>query len=132
MIFFDRLNFIRKLIEIWFIDEARESETCVVRNVPNTDCALLFVCVCVRSIKYWLLTLVMIFQVAFGAIALTVHETHEKVVNFTFPISVQAYGMLIPRPKELSRLYLFIAPFSLDVSIIMMIFFLLFFTFFFD
>lgn len=61
----------------------------------------------------------MIFQVAFGAIALTVHESHEKVLNFTFPISVQSYGMMIPRPKELSRLYLFIAPFSLDVSIVM-------------
>lgn len=60
----------------------------------------------------------MIFQVMLGAISLTVHESHEKVVNFTFPISVQNYGMLIPRPKELSRLYLFIAPFSLDVSIL--------------
>lgn len=58
----------------------------------------------------------MIFQVLIGATALTVHETYEKVMNFTFPISVQSYAMMIPRPKELSRLYLFIAPFTLDVS----------------
>lgn len=58
----------------------------------------------------------MIFQVLFGATALTVHETYEKVMNFTFPISVQSYSMMILRPKELSRLYLFIAPFTLDVS----------------
>lgn len=58
----------------------------------------------------------MIFQVLFGATALTVHETYEKVLNYTFPISVQSYGMMIPRPKELSRLYLFVAPFALDVS----------------
>lgn len=59
-----------------------------------------------------------LFQVLFGATALTVHETYEKVVNFTYPISVQSYGMMIPRPKELSRLYLFIAPFTLDVRFI--------------
>lgn len=64
----------------------------------------------------------MIFQVLFGAIALTVHETYEKVVNYTFPISVQAYGMMIPRPKELSRLYLFLSPFTLDVSVEIWIF----------
>lgn len=60
----------------------------------------------------------MIFQVLFGAVALTVHETYEKVMNYTFPISVQSYGMMIPRPKELSRLYLFIAPFTVDVRIL--------------
>lgn len=54
-------------------------------------------------------------QVLFGATALTVNEYYEKIVNFTYPISVQAHSMLIPRPKELSRLYLFIAPFTLDV-----------------
>lgn len=62
------------------------------------------------------LTLFMIFQVLLGATALTVHETYEKLMNFTFPISVQSYSMMILRPKELSRLYLFIAPFQLDVS----------------
>lgn len=79
-------------------------------------------CVCVHVIFFHeILTLNIghdfysIIKVLFGAIALTVHETYEKVVNFTFPISVQSYGMMIPRPKELSRLYLFIAPFSLDV-----------------
>lgn len=56
------------------------------------------------------------FQVLFGATALTVHEAYEKLMNFTYPISVQSYCMMIPRPKELSRLYLFVAPFTLDVS----------------
>lgn len=60
-------------------------------------------------------TLTMNLQVLFGAVALTVSENYEKYVNFTYPISVQSYGMLIPRPKELSRLYLFIAPFTVDV-----------------
>lgn len=55
------------------------------------------------------------FQVLFGAISVTVSENYEKYVNFTYPISVQSYSMLIPRPKELSRLYLFIAPFTVDV-----------------
>lgn len=56
------------------------------------------------------------FQVLFGAMAITVSENYEKELNFTYPISVQSYNMLIPRPKELSRLYLFIAPFTMDVS----------------
>lgn len=55
------------------------------------------------------------FQVLFGAIAITVSGSYEKYVNFTYPISVQSYSMLISRPKELSRLYLFIAPFTVDV-----------------
>lgn len=55
------------------------------------------------------------FQVLFGAIAITVSENYDKYMNFTYPISVQSYNMLVPRPKELSRLYLFIAPFTIDV-----------------
>lgn len=55
------------------------------------------------------------FQVLFGAIAITVSENYGQYVNFTYPISIQSYNMLIPRPKELSRLYLFIAPFTVDV-----------------
>lgn len=57
-------------------------------------------------------------QVLFGAAAVTVTENYQKLINFTYPISVQAHSMLISRPKELSRLYLFIAPFNLDVSYI--------------
>ncbi|XP_031629410.1 ionotropic receptor 93a isoform X2 [Contarinia nasturtii] len=53
-------------------------------------------------------------MVLFGAVGLTVHETYEKMINYTYPISVQAYGMMIPRPKELSRLYLFLSPFTLE------------------
>lgn len=55
-------------------------------------------------------------QVILGAVAVTVTEKYATEVNFTYPISVQSYGMLISRPKELSRLYLFTAPFTIDVS----------------
>lgn len=34
------------------------------------------------------------------------------------PISEQLYSFLIARPKELSKLYLFAAPFSTDVRFI--------------
>lgn len=55
-------------------------------------------------------------QVLFGAAAITVSDVFDKEVNYTYPISVQSYTMLISRPKELSRLYLFTAPFTIDVS----------------
>lgn len=56
-------------------------------------------------------------QVLFGAAAVSVTEKYAAEVNFTYPISVQSYSMLISRPKELSRLYLFTAPFTIDVNI---------------
>lgn len=58
-------------------------------------------------------------QVLFGAAAVTVTEKYATEVNFTYPITVQSYSMLISRPKELSRLYLFTAPFAIDVSILL-------------
>lgn len=74
------------------------------------------------SKNYWLrpniyrFHVLAVSQVLFGAMAVTVSGNYDQLLNFTYPISVQAYSMLIPRPKELSRLYLFIAPFTLDVS----------------
>lgn len=52
-----------------------------------------------------------------GAAGVTVFEDYTKLFNFTRPISVQKYSLLFSRPKELSRLYLFTAPFSTDASI---------------
>lgn len=52
-----------------------------------------------------------------GAAGITVFEEYTKLFNFTRPISVQKYSLLFSRPKELSRLYLFTAPFSTDASI---------------
>lgn len=69
-----------------------------------------------KSCSFLFLISFFLLQVVFGATALTVNEYYEKVVNFTYPISVQPYAMLIPRPKELSRLYLFAAPFTIDVN----------------
>lgn len=63
------------------------------------------------SCSFWLN-----FQVLLGAAAITISDIYEKEVNYTYPISVQIYTMLISRPKELSRLYLFTAPFTIDVS----------------
>lgn len=52
-----------------------------------------------------------------GAAGVTVFEEYIKLFNYTRPISVQTYNLLFARPKELSRLYLFTAPFSTDASI---------------
>lgn len=52
-----------------------------------------------------------------GAVGVTVNEHYTSTINFTRPISVQSYTLLIARPKELGRLYLFAAPFSGDVFI---------------
>lgn len=55
-------------------------------------------------------------DVFLGACGLTIHEQSPKLVNFTRPFCIQTYAMLIARPKELGRLYLFMAPFAADVS----------------
>lgn len=52
-----------------------------------------------------------------GAAGVTVFEEYIKIFNYTRPISVQTYNLLFARPKELSRLYLFTAPFSTDVCV---------------
>ncbi|KAG4075738.1 hypothetical protein HA402_003564 [Bradysia odoriphaga] len=55
------------------------------------------------------------YQIILGAIAATVDENNTHIVNYTRPISIQSYSFLVSRPKELSRLYLFTAPFTVDV-----------------
>lgn len=55
-------------------------------------------------------------HVFMGACGLTISEQSARHVNFTRPFCIQSYAMLIARPKELGRLYLFVAPFATDVS----------------
>lgn len=54
--------------------------------------------------------------VAFGACAVTITRNLKQHINYTIPISSQAYALLVARPKELSRALLFISPFTGDVS----------------
>ncbi|XP_050293416.1 ionotropic receptor 93a [Anthonomus grandis grandis] len=55
--------------------------------------------------------------VAMGACAYTVTEDNKKIINFTDPISIQAYKFVVARPKVLSRALLFISPFRGDTWI---------------
>jgi len=55
-------------------------------------------------------------KVIFAAAGLTVNERYQKMINFTIPISIQPYSFLVARPRELSRLYLFMLPFTKEVS----------------
>ena len=50
-----------------------------------------------------------IFLVAIGA---TISEKQKNFLNFTVPISIQPYSFIVSRPKELSRVFLFMAPFT--------------------
>lgn len=47
-----------------------------------------------------------------AAIAATVNSRYYRFVDFTMPISVQPYSFLITRPRELSRIFLFLSPFT--------------------
>ncbi|KAJ6638184.1 Ionotropic receptor 93a [Pseudolycoriella hygida] len=55
-----------------------------------------------------------IVPILLGAVAATVDENYSSIVNYTRPITIQTYSFLVSRPKELSRLYLFTAPFTID------------------
>uniref|UniRef100_A0A182QEU3 Ionotropic glutamate receptor C-terminal domain-containing protein n=1 Tax=Anopheles farauti TaxID=69004 RepID=A0A182QEU3_9DIPT len=49
-----------------------------------------------------------------AAIGSTVNEKQKKFVSFTDPISIQTYSFIISRPRELSRVLLFLSPFGPD------------------
>ncbi|KAK9880273.1 hypothetical protein WA026_010146 [Henosepilachna vigintioctopunctata] len=53
-------------------------------------------------------------SVAIGAFVATISEKYLHLLEFTSPISTQSYSFLVARPKELSRALLFMAPFSGD------------------
>lgn len=49
-----------------------------------------------------------------AAVAATIDEPHKKRFNYTQPISVQKYTFILRQPDEVSRIYLFTAPFTLE------------------
>ena len=56
-------------------------------------------------------------NIILAAVGATVNERYKRLVNFTIPISIQPYNFIVAKPKELSRLFLFTAPFTYDVSL---------------
>ncbi|XP_045461376.1 ionotropic receptor 93a isoform X1 [Harmonia axyridis] len=60
-------------------------------------------------------------NVAFAAYGATITEKYQVEIDFTNPISVQSYTFLVARPKELSRALLFMAPFSGDTWLCLLI-----------
>lgn len=54
-------------------------------------------------------------SIILAAVGATVNERYKRVINFTMPISIQPYNFIVAKPKELSRLFLFTAPFTYDV-----------------
>lgn len=55
-------------------------------------------------------------KVLLAAVGATVNERFKRILNFTMPISIQSYSFIVSRPRELSRIYLFLSPFAWDVS----------------
>uniref|UniRef100_A0A1I8M4L7 Ionotropic glutamate receptor C-terminal domain-containing protein n=1 Tax=Musca domestica TaxID=7370 RepID=A0A1I8M4L7_MUSDO len=49
-----------------------------------------------------------------AALAATVDDPDKKPFNYTIPISIQKYSFISRRPDEVSRIYLFTAPFTLE------------------
>uniref|UniRef100_A0A182MEF6 Ionotropic glutamate receptor C-terminal domain-containing protein n=1 Tax=Anopheles culicifacies TaxID=139723 RepID=A0A182MEF6_9DIPT len=53
-------------------------------------------------------------KILLAAIGSTVNEKQKKFISFTDPISIQTYSFIISRPRELSRVLLFLSPFGPD------------------
>lgn len=62
-----------------------------------------------------ILNLVSQDKVFLAAVGATVNEKYKRFINYTIPISIQPYNFIVSRPRELSRLYLFMAPFTKEV-----------------
>lgn len=56
-------------------------------------------------------------KIIFGAVASTVNERYKRLINFSVPISIQPYSFVVSKPREVSRIYLFTAPFTHGVCI---------------
>ncbi|XP_017844834.1 ionotropic receptor 93a [Drosophila busckii] len=65
-------------------------------------------------IPYRIVELVQNSKFFMAAVAATVDEPHKKPFNYTQPISVQKYTFILRQPDEVSRIYLFTAPFTLE------------------
>lgn len=55
-------------------------------------------------------------RIILGAVASTVNERYKKLINFSIPISIQPYSFIVAKPKEISRIYLFTAPYTHGVG----------------
>ncbi|XP_055623871.1 ionotropic receptor 93a [Toxorhynchites rutilus septentrionalis] len=53
-------------------------------------------------------------KILLAAVGTTISEKQKKFINFTKPISIQTYSFIVSRPKELSRVFLFLSPFTFD------------------
>ncbi|XP_053689812.1 ionotropic receptor 93a [Sabethes cyaneus] len=53
-------------------------------------------------------------RILLAAVGATVSEKQKKFITFSKPISIQTYSFMISRPKELSRVFLFLSPFTVD------------------
>lgn len=56
-------------------------------------------------------------RIILGAVASTINERYKRMINFSIPISIQPYSFIVAKPKEISRIYLFTAPFTTGVSL---------------
>ncbi|XP_069953211.1 ionotropic receptor 93a-like isoform X1 [Cherax quadricarinatus] len=68
-----------------------------------------------------MIKMIMDNEVLLGAASFTVSDQRMKAVNFTATIDRQPYAFLISRPKELSRVLLFMEPFANDTWILLVI-----------
>ncbi|XP_058827029.1 ionotropic receptor 93a [Topomyia yanbarensis] len=53
-------------------------------------------------------------KILLAVVGATVSEKQKKFITFSKPISIQTYSFLVSRPKELSRVFLFLSPFTVD------------------
>ncbi|XP_041673704.1 ionotropic receptor 93a [Drosophila eugracilis] len=72
------------------------------------------------QIPYRVVEMVQGNQFFIAAVAATVEDPDQKPFNYTLPISVQKYSFITRRPDEVSRIYLFTAPFTLETWLCLM------------
>ncbi|XP_055690671.1 ionotropic receptor 93a [Lutzomyia longipalpis] len=96
-----KLNFTYTM-HVISVTVARANDTEELSQIPTT------------SIPMEILNLVSQDKVFFAAVGATVNEKYKRFLNYTIPISIQPYNFIVSRPRELSRLYLFMAPFTAE------------------
>ncbi|KAH8343645.1 hypothetical protein KR059_002422, partial [Drosophila kikkawai] len=65
-------------------------------------------------IPYRVVEMVQGNQFFIAAVAATVEDPDQKPFNYTQPVSVQKYSFITRQPDEVSRIYLFTAPFTME------------------
>ncbi|XP_037717330.1 ionotropic receptor 93a [Drosophila subpulchrella] len=71
-------------------------------------------------IPYRVVEMVQNNQFFIAAVAATVEDPDQKPFNYTIPISVQKYSFITRKPDEVSRIYLFTAPFTMETWLCLM------------